>query len=547
MVVLPIVTRELRVAARRKSTYRFRLAVAVGALLVGGWIMLIEELRSPQRLGMAMFVALSVVAFIESFLSGIVTTSDCVSEEKREGTLGLLFLTDLKGYDIVFGKLAATSLNAFYGLVAIFPIMAIALLAGGVTGAEFGRVMMVAVNTMFFSLSLGVFASTLCRDERVAGALTFFGLLFFSALLPVIGGVLSHWKQGSLWSGFLALSPGYSAVMAFDANFRNATAGKFNLFYPSIICVHLCAWVFLALASAIVPGSWRDKTPTQSRFKLDEVWQSLRHGSSGGRIAYRRRALDLNPIFWLTSRDRSSPWTVWGLLGVCALVWLWGALEFEHDFFDEPVYVLTGISLHCLLKLWVAGEACKRFSQDRRNGALELILSTPISIRKVLRGQLLSLWGQFAGPTAFILALDFLFLLAKRHTDDWVTLWVIGMVSFACDLIALAWVGMWMGLCSRRANRAAGAAVSRIMVLPWVVWGVLMTLLLFGSTTGFSVAKHSIYFWLFISLAANIGFGWWARARLLNDFREIATKRYDHHRGFFARATRAAAPVQAQA
>ena len=44
--------------------------------------------------------------------------------------MGLIFLTDLKGYDVVLGKLAATSLNGFYGLLAVFPLLAFPLLTG---------------------------------------------------------------------------------------------------------------------------------------------------------------------------------------------------------------------------------------------------------------------------------------------------------------------------------------------------------------------------------------------------------------------------------
>jgi hypothetical protein len=59
-------------------------------------------------------------------------TADCISSEKREGTLGLLFLTDLKGYSVILGKMLATSLNSFYALTAIFPVLAIPLLLGGI-------------------------------------------------------------------------------------------------------------------------------------------------------------------------------------------------------------------------------------------------------------------------------------------------------------------------------------------------------------------------------------------------------------------------------
>ncbi|HQU46125.1 MAG TPA: hypothetical protein PK867_25150, partial [Pirellulales bacterium] len=41
-------------------------------------------------------------------------TADCISSERREGTLGLLFLTDLRGHDVVLGKLVVAGLGAFY-------------------------------------------------------------------------------------------------------------------------------------------------------------------------------------------------------------------------------------------------------------------------------------------------------------------------------------------------------------------------------------------------------------------------------------------------
>src|SRR5882724_10337714 len=159
MTFLPIVARELRVAARRRGTYWSRLGAALAGLAVGAWVMLIPELRSPQRLGIYLFVALSVIAYVHSLLAGLFTTADCLSEEKREGTLGLLFLTDLKGYDIVLGKLAATSLNALYGMLAIFPVMALSILFGGITAGEFWRMALVLLNTLFFSLSAGLFIS----------------------------------------------------------------------------------------------------------------------------------------------------------------------------------------------------------------------------------------------------------------------------------------------------------------------------------------------------------------------------------------------------
>jgi hypothetical protein len=408
--------------------------------------------------------------------------------------------------------------------------MAIPLLAGGVSGAEFGRVILAAINILFFSLAIGVFASAACREERAAGSVTIVTLIFFAAGFPAIGGFVTDWANDPVMALFLIPSPGYSAFMAFDQIYQSATAAKENYFYQSIVTIHVCAWIFLLLACAIVPRSWQDKTERGSALRrwLDR----LRYGTAAMRIFHRRQALALNPFYWLVSRDRMSMWLTWGLLVLTGLVWIWGLVKFKRDFLSEPTYFLTGFSLHVVLKLWLAGDAGKRFGHDRKSGALELVLSTPLSIRNIVSGQLLGLWKQFAGPAMVVLALDAIFLWAERQNNEWVLICVVGMITLVVDLLALAWVGMWMGLRSRYANRAAAASVMRVMVLPWLVWGGSMTLLAivsfrFGNAPRWIQEEFFIVFWAIVSVAIAAAFGFWSRTRLLNDFRAVATQRYD--------------------
>src|SRR3954462_14253045 len=147
MTFLPIVDRELRVAARRQSTYWTRTAVTLGAIIVGICIYLANLELPEHKLGQFIFMGLAALCMFHCLACGRQSTVDCLSEEKREGTLGLLFLTDLKGYDIILGKLTATSLRGFYALLAVFPVLAVPLLLGGVTSGEFWRMVLVLVNT----------------------------------------------------------------------------------------------------------------------------------------------------------------------------------------------------------------------------------------------------------------------------------------------------------------------------------------------------------------------------------------------------------------
>src|SRR5438034_8238367 len=168
MTFLPIVDRELRVAARRHSTYWVRLLLAMAAIVIS-FFLYVANTRTPRpRVGEEIFGGLSFLALVYGLASGRRFTADCLSEEKREGTLGLLFLTDLKGYDVVLGKLAATALPPFYSLLAAIPILALPFFLGGVTPGEFWRMSAVLITLLLFSLSTGLFVSAVSRDGRRA-------------------------------------------------------------------------------------------------------------------------------------------------------------------------------------------------------------------------------------------------------------------------------------------------------------------------------------------------------------------------------------------
>src|SRR6266571_8100124 len=141
MSVLPIVRRELRMAARKRSTFWLRVVSAItavalgsGCLLMGGW-----QGVGTAQMGSILFYALTWTCLAAALSAGLFFTTDCLSEEKREGTLGFLFLTDLRGYDVVLGKLLATSLRGFYALLAIFPVLAVTQLMGGVEATQFWK------------------------------------------------------------------------------------------------------------------------------------------------------------------------------------------------------------------------------------------------------------------------------------------------------------------------------------------------------------------------------------------------------------------------
>ena len=185
MRFLPVVERELRMAARRRSTYGLRLLVALAAFSLTFWICTLPARgQPPAELGKSLFAVLTIMAFGYCLLIGPFITADCLSSEKREGTLGLLFLTDLRSFDVVLGKWAATSLAGFYGLLAVLPSLAVPLLVGGVTPGEYARTALAIINAIFYSLTAGMFVSALSRDQTKAILGSLILVLACSGLLP---------------------------------------------------------------------------------------------------------------------------------------------------------------------------------------------------------------------------------------------------------------------------------------------------------------------------------------------------------------------------
>ncbi|HTL18646.1 MAG TPA: ABC transporter permease subunit, partial [Patescibacteria group bacterium] len=246
MTFLPVVQRELRVAARKGSTFWLRVWAALAALLIGSAFLAICIITGTNsaRFGPSLFGTLTWLALVTTIAAGLFFTADSLSEEKREGTLGFLFLTDLSGMDVVGGKLLATSLRGSYALLAIFPILGTTLLMGGVTGGQFWRSSLALVNALFYSLAVGLLVSALSRNSQHALAGTFFLLLFLCGVGPLIDSSLTTVRPSGVQPFFRYTSPAYV--------FWAATAWGRTGFWPALAISHLIAWANLVLSGFLV-------------------------------------------------------------------------------------------------------------------------------------------------------------------------------------------------------------------------------------------------------------------------------------------------------
>ena len=582
MTFLPVAERELRVAARKRSTFRVRVIAALVAWIIGSGVLVLSRVGpgfGTPGLGRGLFGVLTWLSLAVALSAGLFFTSDCLSEEKREGTLGFLFLTDLRGHDVVLGKLLATSLRVFYALLAVFPILAIALIMGGVTGAQFWKTSLALVNAMFVSVAAGLFVSTLSRESQKALAATLFLLLLLVAAGPASDGIFAAIKQRAFNPMLSLSSPGYLFV----------TAGAWGRtpFWAALLVNQAVAWTFFGLACLLLPRTWRENTAKRST--PAGTWAYYwKFGGAKTRSALRRKLIEPNPVLWLACRERWQAVLLWALtiLLVSGL-----AATFAADERWMLWFVWSYVAGACTLVLYlgIASQAGRFFVEAQRSGLIELLLATPLTSRQIVQGQWRALVRMFGAPLGLCLAAQLLgtFLVQQQtwrrvaatvpattppiaatantvaRTNATLVTTTTGTgtvsvsvgsaftgpndfgtlaISFAttltvvANLAAVAWFGMWMGLNSKSANLSTLKTILFVQIIPWfgvtfasalAVPLLLLPRLFRGTPTGpsqfmvwyplLTVAVTTVLY-----LIKDIAFALWARRKLYSEFRERA-------------------------
>jgi hypothetical protein len=532
MIALPVVERELRAAAKRSSTYWTRFGFALlGA--AGGMFMLYASRRGgPFATSGILVKSWSLFLCFYFLAKGVRLTADSLSQERREGTLGLLFLTGLKAQGIVISKLIAPALNCYGLLVASAPVLVIGLLAGGIGMVEFARIIIALGVTIVLALSIGMTISAFGRNRKKSESTAGLVAAGFWFLPPVLDQALQRrWPEFSPHGLFKIFAPSYLHQTALngDAGFWAAALG--NLLVVGFLGV-IAIWK--------LGDSWQDLTPDLTESRRERWlrrWQYCLRGGSPGRGRLRTALLDVNAFSWLIVRERWRDIRIWGVLVIGAGgtgLAAWSAR-------DEAGLVLRWLCLtvpvwSLLIRVLFVDEAGRALGQQRSTGALELLLATPLSVPDLVDGQWLALRRRFFWPTTALVGFAGLVMALSRWLLSpaffnlpptelrLVSLAIV--IMFGADLVALGWVSMWLSLKCRRQVDVAGSAFARISLLPNLAWIPLALFLgAFFPGSGFRAGLIS---WLLTGLAFDLWFSAWSRARLYKNFRRLSTLEYLH-------------------
>jgi ABC-type transport system involved in multi-copper enzyme maturation permease subunit len=484
---------------------------------------------SPPAAGAATFQAVSWLGFLIGCICSLVT-ADSLSRERREGTLGLLLLTELKSHDVVLGKLCAAGLTACYALIGFLPALAIVILAGGVSAGQVVRTSLALLNTVVIALAAGMWVSgrTQSRHKALVGALLIVLLLCIVPRIAMNIGSAFTYKAAVL----ACFSPYSSFFMASDKIYFGARSN----YWLSLVFTQFEAWALLGWTALRLFKNWQTLEWSPPRPKV-VVWEPLLPQEIEALAATRTVMLEQDPVCWAVSRMRIQNVLIWTgtlLLLLGGTGFSWGSLLAGTR--GGPLAMGLWDSLHLLVSLgsaallaWAAG---RFFFEKQRNGELEMLLSTPLGARDIVGGNWRALCKPLRGAWLLVgFLILFELISGSVETGLFTFQRVFAPLMRVLDIMALCWMGMWFGLRARKPSHIMGWTVGLVVALPWVISflfiiGTSLSSAPFLSPGAAYSASSALLFWFAIwpilNVVKNILFIRWAGQKLRTELRTKA-------------------------
>src|SRR5690606_5264691 len=155
------------------------------------------------------------------------------------------------------------------------------------------------------------------------------------------------------------------------------------------------------------------------------------------------------------------------------LIWAWGYRNYGYDMFGGPTWFLIvplAFTVHLILATWVIAESSMRIIEDRRSGALELLLCTSLTDREIVEGHRLALRRLFLRPVLVLAAAAVFVALTGLGRDNdsaarngqW--LMISMAIAIVADSYALSWIALRLATALPNVNRVGMYA---LMVTPF--------------------------------------------------------------------------------
>lgn len=427
MLLLSIIVREFKQAARRKRMHWLRIALGCG---IGTWFALVA-LRNLQMgteaPGHAAYNAIVwPLAFVIAILAPALAASS-IARERSEGTLGLLFHTHLRPLHIVLAKFSARLIELLLIVLVVLPFMALPIWLGGISYEEVAADFCILLSLGLIATAAALFASAVFRNEHIAFVAA---LVTVSLVDPIVLAVTDF----SLILGLGGLLSGYDSQLFSGASWlASMAAANPSLIRESILNLGIAVVASVAL---LVLAMWILARISAGRSKHDKISQSRR------------------PVNWLGRWN----WIA-GLVFVTLLL-----ITHAHRY---PQWLGRFVDAHYDALIWLAKltllvMAARSIAREKEERTLESLITTPLSNATIANR---TIYNSCASCLGWYLLLHGQMLLICWSHDEWALVeseFFRQFIEIAVCLLAIPVIGCF---CSAFCRTTIGAMCLSLVLL----------------------------------------------------------------------------------
>ncbi len=479
----PVFDAERKTRARRWQGYALRALFVLGLLtgLTLAWLNQRSQtgpvsVQRMAQMGSSAFYTITLLQLVAVLLVAPAATAGAICLDKARGSLAHVFVTDLTNREIILGKLAARLLPVWGLLACALPVSAMATWLGGIDPIALTGAFLIAGGVALlgcsFALMLSVWAS---KPQDVLTVI--FGVWALWLLACPVYQIVSSSNRSPLW-----LERTNPLYLTSDPYIYPGETTLLEQILFALGCGMIGAgFVAVAVAKVRVVGCRSARLAARRVGRIGRSWAWVR-----GQVRWGRGpALDANPVLWREwHRNRPSRWSrgVWvGFDLISALVGVGLIVDFVLGSMVLVDVEVIGVAIGLLATiglLLISTSVASVLAEERARGSLDVLMSTPVSTRAILRAKW---WGAFrrvpwlaAWPT--LVGMVYL----TRGRPDFVRLGTFYLVPVLIVVQGAALVSLGLALATwiKRPGQATARTISGLVasVVGWLIIGCYLPL-----------------------------------------------------------------------
>jgi ABC-type transport system involved in multi-copper enzyme maturation permease subunit len=461
------------------------VALRAGYVAVLGWTLWtsyerlfdqgdVVTLQAVSRFAAAFFSNFAWLQLLAVVGLGPALAAGAIAADRERGTLEHLFPTALRNHEIVLAKLGVRLLHLGFVVLGGTPVLAAAMIMGGIAPASLAVVFLSTVSTLITVVSIALCLSV--WSARVRPAVTSAYLVVFGLLLLPLG--MRTWRNASSWfqvlhdrwlEGLGTLLVQGNPFWSLSGHLYGDWVRQRDVWESTLLLIrNQLSLSTVCLAVAVLSL----RKAHQAMLDQDHP----RRGRRRWRLAvWQRFPLAWKEMFAERATDRLGPLgrlsvALAGLALAAATV---SALRSAASrgagaYFDFSSQ--AGTLVACFGLLWLVSRGASLVTSERERQTWDTLLGLPISPRQIVVGKIL---GNLYAGRWLLLALAIVWGLGGWFRP---TQWLATGASLALFLV-VAWfgsaVGLWFSLGCQSSLRAMVGTVATCL---FVGGGYLMVL-----------------------------------------------------------------------